>query len=61
MDAKDKIKEVLKNEGLTWAEYTDTAGYKSAGGFRKILFNHLDKLTKFLGVIGYEIEIKKIK
>ncbi|PYF68502.1 hypothetical protein B0O44_11289 [Pedobacter nutrimenti] len=61
MDTKDKIKEVLKKEGVTWAQYTETAGYKSIGGFRKILFNHLDKLTKFLAMIGYEIVIKKIK
>lgn len=61
MDAKDKIKEVLKNEGLTWQKLAELDGGQSKGSHRQNLIKRAEKLQSTFALIGYEIILQKIK
>ncbi|PYF68487.1 hypothetical protein [Pedobacter nutrimenti] len=61
MNVKDKIKEVLKNEDLTWEKLAELDGGQGKGSYRQNLIKRVEKLQSTFDLIGYEIVLKKVK
>lgn len=58
---KDKIKAVLKNEGLTWEKLAELDGGKQKGSYRQTLIARAEKLQKTFDLIDYEVFFVKKK
>lgn len=57
----DKIKTVLKNEGLSWAKLAEIDGSTDRSTLKKKVEGWAVKLNSLFNKIGYEVEIKKIR
>ncbi|MGB4776471.1 MAG: hypothetical protein WBP45_14940 [Daejeonella sp.] len=55
----NKIKELFKKEGLTWAKFTEVAGGSAPQNFRLAFLGWINKTNKALNAIGYYLVIKK--
>jgi len=52
---KDKIKAVLKNEGLTWEKLAEMDGGQGKGSHRQNLIARAEKLQRTFDLIDYEV------
>jgi len=58
---KDKIKAVLKNEGMTWEKLAELEGLESKGGYRSTLIRRAERLQKTFDLLGYDVVFIKKK
>jgi hypothetical protein len=56
---KEKLKEVLKNEDLTWRKLAEINGSPDHSNLKKNVERWALKLNAVLNKIGYEIVLKK--